>query len=114
MSYRNDEDMYTVMDESKKNVATSYENNALSSASMPMYSVVSAKPPPPESTYDTLNHSASAHSQTKFKGAVKSPTKFKLTHIIFLIIASYIDDGCIGDSFIRCNCWKFYLEAALS
>ena len=87
MSYRNDEDMYTVMDESKKNVATSYENNALSSASMPMYSAVSAKPPPPESTYDTLNHSASAHSQTKFKGAIKSPTKFKLTHIIFLIIA---------------------------
>ena len=100
MSYRNDEDMYTAMDESKKNVATSYENNELSSASMPMYSVVSAIPPPPESTYDTLNHSTSADSQTKFKGVVKSPIKFKLTHIIFLIIAIVMMAVLVIPSFV--------------
>ena len=98
MSNRNDKDIYTAMDESKKNAATSYENNELSGASIPMYSVVSAKPPP--STYDTLNHSTSAHSQAKFKGVVKSPIKFRLTCIIFLIIAIVMMAALVIPSFV--------------
>ena len=99
MSYRNDEDMYTAMDESKKNVATSYENNELSSASMPMYSVVSAKPPPPESTYDTLNHSTNADSPTS-KSLIKNPIKFRLTHVIFLTIAVVMMAALVIPSFV--------------
>ena len=101
MSYEDDGDMYTAVDMSQKKrnnssspVAASYKNDELSSDSMPMHAMakpVPPKPPPFESTYNTLNHSTRPDSpmNVKVKGVVKNPIKFKLAryHVVILIIA---------------------------
>ena len=109
MSFEDDGDLYTSVDMSKKNknytskspVAASYENNdsiLMQAKSLP------PKPPPFESTCNTLNYTRSTRAQAdsptnKIKYAVKE-FKFKLVVIIIAVVMVAAIILCLIISFV--------------
>ena len=109
MSFEDDGDMYTSVDMSKKNknytskspVAASYENN---DSILMQAKSVPPKPPPFESTCNTLNYTRSARAQAdsptnKIKGAGKE-FKFKLVVIIIAVVMVVAIILCLIISFV--------------
>ena len=109
MSFEDDGDMYTSVDMSKKNknytskspVAASYENN---DSILMQAKSVPTKPPPFESTCNTLNYTRSTRAQAdsptnKTKGAVKE-FKFKLVVIIIAVVMVAAIILCLIISFV--------------